>query len=105
LLESSLVDPSQPFRKSKFSQLMTKKLGISAFKSRGRLLHEIPPERYRLAHGDSARPKAGDIVGLDQGFTGEDGKPMTLVYGFESSGEEAYEAELYNSDFELAAHE
>ena len=84
---------------------MTKNLGISAFKSRGRLLHEIPPERYRLARGDSARPQSGDIVGLDQGFTGGDGKPMTLVYGFDLSGEEAYKAELYDSDFELVARE
>ena len=75
------------------------RLGISAFNSTGRILREIPRERYRSLDGGTATPQIGDIVGLDQGFTGEDGKPMTLVYGFSSSGE--YEAKLYNSDFEM----
>lgn len=77
--------------------------GIKA--SRGRLLHEIPPERFRLAREDSARPQARDIVGLDRGFTGDDEEPMTLVYGFDNSGEQAHEAELYDFDFEVVAHE
>ncbi len=79
---------------------MTKRSGLSVFRLQGRLLLEIPSERYRLARGKSAPPTPGDIVGLDQGFTGEDGNPMTLVYGFNSAGEDAYEAELYDSDFE-----
>ena len=82
---------------------MTNKLCISAFKLRGRLLREIPRERYRAVGGGNATPQLGDIVGVDQGFTGGDGKPMTLVYGFNSSGEGEYEAELYDSDFELVA--
>ena len=41
-----------------------------------------------------------ETVGLDQGFTGEDGEQMTLVYGFDSGGEKMYSAELYDSDFE-----
>ena len=44
---------------------------------------------------------AGDIVGLDQAFTGEDGMPMTLAYGLGESGDHTYEAELLDSEFEL----
>ncbi|MBX2886470.1 MAG: hypothetical protein KTR32_41330 [Granulosicoccus sp.] len=54
----------------------------------------------RLARIDSKPPKKGDIVGLDQGFTAEDGSPMTLAYGFDSMGEQAYEAELFDDDFQ-----
>ena len=93
----------QPFPKRDFSEYMTSKSGISVFDLRGRLLREIPRERYRSLDRGNAVPEIGDIVGLDQGFTGEDGKPMTLVYGFGSSGE--YEAELYDSDFEMVARD
>lgn len=89
----------QPIRKFLEWHPMMQKLGISSFKLRGRLLLEVPSERFRLARENCAPPKIGDIVGLDQGFAGEDGKPMTLVYGFDNSGDEAYEAELYDSDF------
>ena len=84
---------------------MAKKISLSAFKARGRLILDTPPERYRLFQGPAAKPKPGDIVGLDQGFTGEDGLPMTLAYGFNDSGEQTYEAELYDTDFELVADE
>ena len=82
---------------------MTSKLGISAFALGGRILREIPRERYRSLDGGNVAPAVGDIVGLDQGFTEKDGRPMTLVYGFRSSGE--YEADLYDADFEMVAHE
>ena len=75
--------------------------GISDFKLLGRLLREIPPERYRPLGEGSAVPQIGDIVGLDQGFTAEDGKSMTLVYGFSDPSKGRYEAELYDSDFEM----
>jgi hypothetical protein len=45
-----------------------------------RLLVEIPVERYRILSAAGRIPQAGDIVVLDQGFTGEDGLPMVLVY-------------------------
>lgn len=80
---------------------MTRQLGLSAFKLRGRLLLEIPSDRFRLTREHGNPPTKGDIVGLDQGFTEEDGEAMTLVYGFDVDGNCDYEAELYDSDFEF----
>ena len=82
---------------------MKKKQGLSVFRLNGRLLSAIPPERYRLRPGNSVPPAPGDVVGLDQGFTGPNGEPMTLAYRFDSTGAEMYEAELYDSEFEPKA--
>lgn len=68
-------------------------------------MRELPSDRYRLLGESAVVPKPGDIVGLDQGFSGKDGQPLSLVYAFDESGTEIYEAELYDSDFELLANE
>ena len=68
--------------------------------SQARLLRAIPADRCRLGPGASALPEAGDIVKLDQGFTGPNGKPMGLVYGVDDAGNHLFEAEVYDSEIE-----
>jgi hypothetical protein len=84
----------------KISMSNSQKTGLSTYKKRGRLLCSIPADRYRLASDQSHPPKVGDIVGLDQGFTGPDGQQMTLVYAFNGT-RTLYEAELCDSEFDL----
>lgn len=65
-----------------------------------RLLVEIPAERYRLLTAAGRAPQIGDMVVLDQGFTGEDGLPMVLAY-FPAVGSDClYEVEVYESELE-----
>lgn len=67
---------------------------------RARLLVEIPAERYRILSAAGRSPQAGDMVVLDQGFTGEDGLPMVLAY-FQTIGNSSlYAAEVYESELE-----
>lgn len=40
----------------------------------------------------------GDVVQLDQGYTGADGKPMVLAYGLDPNGRFIYEADVYESE-------
>ena len=65
------------------------------------MLNAVPDETCRLEPGVGALPKAGDIVLLDQGFTGPDGKSMGLVYGVDANGQHLFEAEAYDSELEL----
>lgn len=67
---------------------------------RARLLVEVPAERYRVLSAEGRIPRAGDIVALDQGFTGDDGLPMVLVYFPAIGSESLYEAEVYESELE-----
>ena len=62
------------------------------------LLYDIPSNRYRVFDEQTTPPKKGDIVQLDQGYTGEDGKPMYLAYGVDSSGKFVYEVDVYESE-------
>lgn len=65
-----------------------------------RLLVEVPEERYRIISAEGRTPRAGDIVALDQCFTGDDSLPMVLVY-FPAIGDGSlYEAEVYESELE-----
>ena len=68
--------------------------------NRARLLVELPPERYRILSSQGRAPRIGDMVDLDQGFTGPDGLPMGLVYFPGPGGESLYEAEVYESELE-----
>ena len=43
-------------------------------------------------------PKVGDVVQLDQGYTGANGKPMVLAYGLDAHGRFIYEADVYESE-------
>ncbi len=60
------------------------------------LISEIPNERFCTI--DGSKPKVGDIVALDQGFTFEDGEAGCLVYGVNSKRQFSYEAEVYESE-------
>jgi hypothetical protein len=65
-----------------------------------KLLVELPPDRYRVLSPQGRPPKIGDVLVLDQGFTGEDGSPMVLAY-FPGLGSDCmYEAEVYESELE-----
>ena len=60
----------------------------------------IPKSRYILDEGGVA-PKIGDILELDQSFTGANGKPMVLAYHQHPSGEDKYQADVYESEIEI----
>jgi hypothetical protein len=67
---------------------------------RSKLLVELPADRYRLLTPACRAPRVGDVLALDQGFTGPDGLPMVLAY-FPDLGHDAlYEAEVYESELE-----
>ena len=67
---------------------------------RARLLTDVPVDRYRSFSAEGRRPRVGDIVALDQGYTGDDGLPMVLVYFPEAGSGCLYEAEVYESELE-----
>ncbi len=67
---------------------------------RAKLLVELPVARYRISSRKGRVPKIGDIVVLDQGFTGPDGMPMVVVQCRQQDGETLYEAEVYESELE-----
>jgi hypothetical protein len=67
---------------------------------RARLLVELPPSRYRVLSSEGRAPRIGDMVALDQGYTGPDGLPMGLVYFAGPDGQDQYEAEVYDSELE-----
>jgi hypothetical protein len=66
---------------------------------RAKLLVELPARRYRLLSPEGRVPRIGDVVILDQGFTGPDGLPMVLAY-FPDLDESLYEAEIYETELE-----
>jgi hypothetical protein len=66
---------------------------------RAKLLVELPAKRYRILSPEGRAPRIGDLVVLDQGFTGPDGLPMVLAY-FPGLGGSLYEAEIYESELE-----
>ena len=67
---------------------------------RARLLVELPAERYRTLTPEGRIPRVGDMLDLDQGFTGPDGLAMVLAYFPGSGGDDLYEAEVYESELE-----
>jgi len=68
---------------------------------KGRLFAEVPTGRFRVIAPYNRAPEIGDIVQLDQGFSDPNGQNMTLVYCVSSDGSFIYEAEIYDSEFEL----
>jgi hypothetical protein len=67
---------------------------------RARLLVELPVERYRFLSPADRVPRVGDVLVLDQGFTGPDGLPMVLAYFPGLGNESLYEADVYESELE-----
>jgi len=70
--------------------------------NRVKLLVELPAERYRVLSSQGRAPRIGDVVVLDQGFTGSDGLPMVLAYFPGLGSDSLYEAEVYESELERA---
>jgi hypothetical protein len=66
----------------------------------GKLLVELPPGRYKLLSSQARAPRVGDVIVLDQGYTGDDGLPMVLAYFRGPNGKSLYEAEVYESELE-----
>jgi len=64
-----------------------------------KLLVELPADRYRVLCPEGRVPQIGDVVALDQSFTGVDGLPMVVAY-FPTVGSSFYEAEIYESELE-----
>jgi hypothetical protein len=62
----------------------------------------VPIERVDLSGGDGMTlPEVGDIVELDQGFTGPDGKPMGVVFCVAADGSVRWVADVYDAELEL----
>lgn len=62
------------------------------------LIVDLPTDRFRILQAGRA-PVKGDLVFLDQGFTGTDGAAMVLVYGTSVDSNWLYEADVY--EFEI----
>ncbi len=63
------------------------------------LLNSIPADRVRfLSAQKTDLPRAGDIVQLDQGYTGPDGRSMVLAYFVDESRKIECELEVYESE-------
>ncbi len=67
---------------------------------RAKLLVELPAERYRFLSPVGRVPRVGDVLALDQGFTGPDGLPMVLAYFPGFGNDSLYVAEVYESELE-----
>lgn len=68
--------------------------------NRAKLLVELPVNRYRVLSPQGRAPRIGDVLVLDQGFTGENSLAMVLAY-FPGLGSGClYEAEVYESELE-----
>jgi len=72
---------------------------IRAASRHATLLVGLPADRYR-PFPDGRAPAPGDVVVLDQAFTGPDDAQMVLVYG-EASGRDLYEAEVYTTEIRI----
>ncbi|QDE38424.1 hypothetical protein FIV34_04015 [Luteibacter pinisoli] len=69
---------------------------------KARLIAEIPVERVDFASGEGAAwPVIGDIVELDQGFTGPNGQPMGMVVCFNDDRSVRWAADVLDSEIEL----
>jgi hypothetical protein len=71
---------------------------------RARLLVELPAERYRTLTAEGRAPRIGDMLVLDQAFTGPDGSAMVLAH-FPELGDDLYAAEVYESELQRPIRE
>jgi len=65
-----------------------------------RVIREIPGSRINDGEG-SRLPRIGDIVELDQAFTGDDGEPMVMAYCHDADGRLLWSADLYEAELAL----
>ena len=70
----------------------------SARPKRAHLISEIPPDRYTIERPHGRAPVIGDVLELDQGYTGQDGLPTVLAYCKGDDGIYVYGAEVYESE-------
>ncbi len=68
---------------------------------RAKLKNDIPKGRYLFFIENAESPKAGDIVELDQAYTGKDGLPMCSVYRENKNSIDVYQAEVYETELEI----
>jgi hypothetical protein len=62
----------------------------------------IPLNRVDLTSGDRVSvPAIGDIVELDQGFTGPNSQPMGIVHCRDAAGTIRWVADVMDSELEL----
>ena len=65
---------------------------------RANLIAALPADRYRIMKPAGRAPRVGDVLELDQGYTGEDGSPMVLAYCPGPQGRYVYEAHVFESE-------
>jgi len=65
---------------------------------RARLTADVPADRFRVFLPKGRAPRVGDVVDLDQEFTGPDGLAMVLIYFRDPAVGDLYEAEVYESE-------
>ena len=65
---------------------------------RAQLTSELPFNRYSVEGKGGRAPVVGDVLELDQAFTGYDGLPMVLAYCRGKNGAYIYSAEVYESE-------
>lgn len=65
-----------------------------------KLLVELPANRYKVLSPKGRAPRIGDVLVLDQGFTGENGMAMVLAYFPGLGSDSLYVAEVYESELE-----
>ncbi len=68
---------------------------------RAQLLVKLPTERFIVEIPGGRKPRIGDIVELDQSYTGRDGKQMGTVYCPTESGDDLYQAEVYETEIKI----
>ena len=69
---------------------------------KARIVVAIPVERVDMQAGDGKSiPAVGDIVELDQGFTGPNGEAMGIVVCVNNDGSVRWIADALESEFEL----
>jgi hypothetical protein len=79
-----------------------RKTMIGSTPPKARLIAEIPVDRVDLIAGDGvSRPVVGDIVELEQGFTGPNGEPMGIVICFNDDRSVRWVADVMDSEIEL----
>jgi hypothetical protein len=63
----------------------------------------IPPERVSYIADADNHPKAGDIVELDQGYTGPNGESMGIVSCRNDNGSIRWSGDVMDTEIELLA--
>jgi hypothetical protein len=68
---------------------------------KARLLVNIPSERVEKAVGDGSEPHVGDIVELDQGFTGPEEESMGMVVCYNADRRIRWAGDVLESEIEV----